>query len=139
MFFLRCLTVVAGQAPAAGHALHATGEVVSGLGHTHRGNTHAHGGGAGQLDERDVIVDGEAVVAGVLEHLEGEETVSPHGKGRLEEQEHLRIQQDRLSLPCQPSGSGCPRQWRSGRVLPRSHGGRSWRGLEAERNVKLLL
>lgn len=63
------LTVVAGQAPAAGHTLRASREVVSGLSHTHRGNTHVHLGGAGQLDEQDVVVDGVAVVAGVLEHL----------------------------------------------------------------------
>lgn len=69
------LTVVAGKAPAAGHTLHASGEVVSGFGHTHRGNTHVHLCGAGQLDEQDVVVDGESVVAGVLEHLTGNDSV----------------------------------------------------------------
>lgn len=34
-----------------------------------------HLGGAGQLDERDVIIDGVAVVLGVLEHLTGNDRV----------------------------------------------------------------
>lgn len=81
------LTVVAGQTPAAGHTLHATGEVVSGLSHTHGGHTHVHLGGAGQLDERDVVVDAVAVVAGVLEHLTGSDMVmsGKHTGGRRDE------------------------------------------------------
>lgn len=67
----RVLTVVAGQPPAAGDTLHASGEVVAGLGHADGRHAHVHLGGAGQLDEQDVVVDGEAVVAGVLEHLRG--------------------------------------------------------------------
>lgn len=73
------LTVVAGQAPAAGHTPHASGEVVSGLSHTHRGNTHAHLSGAGQLDEQDVVVDGVAVVVGVLENLTGNDIIMSGG------------------------------------------------------------
>ncbi len=69
------LTVVTGQAPAAGHTLHASREIVSSLSDTHRGNTHVHLCGGGQLDEQDVVVDGEAVVFGVLEHLTGNDIV----------------------------------------------------------------
>ena len=58
-----------GQPPSIGHTLHATGEVVTGLCHTHGGHTHAQLGRAGQLDQQDVVVDGELVVAGVLEDL----------------------------------------------------------------------
>lgn len=69
------LTIVAGQAPATGHTLHASWEVVSGVGHAHGGHSCVHLGGAGQLDEQDVVVDGVAVVVGVLEHLTGSDTV----------------------------------------------------------------
>ena len=44
------LTIVAGQAPASGHTLHASREVVSSLSHTHRGNMHVQLGGGGQLN-----------------------------------------------------------------------------------------
>ena len=60
---------MAGQTPARGHTLHATGEVVTGLSNTHRGHTETHLSGAGQLDQGDVVVDGEAIVFGVLEDL----------------------------------------------------------------------
>lgn len=79
------LTIVAGQAPAAGHTLHASGEVVCGLGHAHGGHVCVQLGGAGQLDEQDVVVDGVAVVAGVLEYLSGSDMVDsgrPIGNGR---------------------------------------------------------
>ena len=66
-------TVVAGQAPAGGHALHAALKDVPGLGQAHGGHAHVQGGGGGQLHQQDVVVDGEAVVSGVLEHLPGEE------------------------------------------------------------------
>lgn len=79
------LTIVAGQAPTAGHTLHASGEVVSGRGHAHGGHACVQLGGAGQLDEQDVVVDGVAVVAGVLEYLSGSDMVDsgrPTGNGR---------------------------------------------------------
>ncbi|KAJ8343343.1 hypothetical protein SKAU_G00306720 [Synaphobranchus kaupii] len=57
------------QAPPRGHALHAAGEVVSGLSQTHGGQTGTQLSRAGQLDQSDVIVDGESIVAGVLEDL----------------------------------------------------------------------
>ena len=63
------LTVVAGQAPSRGHTLHAAGEDITALGHTHGGHTHAQLGRAGQLDQQDVVVGGVLVVAGVLEDL----------------------------------------------------------------------
>lgn len=65
------LTVVASQAPSAGHTGRPAGEVVCGLGHTHGGHTDAQLGGARQLDERDVVVDGVAVVLWVFENLGG--------------------------------------------------------------------
>ena len=67
-------TVVPGQAPPRGDAPHATGEVVSGLSQTHRGHTGTQLSGSGQLDQGDVIVDGPAIVAGVLEDLRERET-----------------------------------------------------------------
>lgn len=67
---------MAGQTPAAGHTLHASGEVVSGLSHANGGNAHVHPDGTGQLDEQDVVVDGVAVVVGVLEHLAGNDNVN---------------------------------------------------------------
>lgn len=69
------LTIVAGQAPAAGHTLHASWEVIVGFGHAHGGNSCVHLNGTGQLDEQDVVVDGVAVVLGVLEDLTGSDTV----------------------------------------------------------------
>jgi hypothetical protein len=63
------ITVVAGQTPAGGHTRHATGEVIIGLSNAHGGHTGSQEGGRGQLDQGDVIVDGEAVVTGVLEDL----------------------------------------------------------------------
>lgn len=86
------LTVVAGQAPAAGHTPHASGEVVSGLSHTHGGNTHAHLSGAGQLDEQDVVVDGVAVVVGVLENLTGNDIIvsGGHTQRHSDETRHRR-------------------------------------------------
>lgn len=63
------LTIVASEAPSTGHTRHPTGEVVGGLSHTHRGHTDAQLGGACQLDERDVIVDGVAIVLWVFENL----------------------------------------------------------------------
>lgn len=91
---------MAGQAPAGGHTLHASGEVVSGLGHAHGGNTHVHLGGAGQLDQQDVVVDGVAVVAGVLEHLTGNDTVMVNDltRGRLNE-----LKSRGVYPPCRPS------------------------------------
>lgn len=68
-FFYDWLTIVASQTPAASHTAHASGEVISSLGHTHWGHTCAQLGRAGQLDERDVVVDGVAVIVGVLEDL----------------------------------------------------------------------
>lgn len=65
------LTVVASQAPTAGNTLHASGVVVSGLCHTHRGHAHVQLSRGGQLDEQDVVVDGVAVVLRVLENLSG--------------------------------------------------------------------
>lgn len=62
-------TIVAGEAPSAGHAFHSTGEDIWGLSHTHRGHTDVQLGGACQLDERDVIVDGIAIVVRVFENL----------------------------------------------------------------------
>lgn len=79
-----CLTVVPGQAPARGHTLHASGEVVCALSHAHGGNTRVHLGGRGQLDEQDVVVDGEAVVVGVFEDLTGNDLV------RVREHEAVR-------------------------------------------------
>lgn len=63
------LTIVASEAPAAGHTFHSPGEVICGLSHAHRRHADAQLGGACQLDEQDVIVDGEAIVLGVFEHL----------------------------------------------------------------------
>lgn len=68
------LTVVAGQAPASGHTLHATFKVVPGCSQAHRGHAHSNGGWAGQLDQQDVVVDGETIVAGVLENLREKES-----------------------------------------------------------------
>ena len=71
-------TIVAGQAPARGHTLHAALKDVISLSQAHGGHTHVQGGGGGQLDKQDVVVDGEAVVTGVLEHLgEGESNDNP--------------------------------------------------------------
>lgn len=75
LWLVGCLTVVSGQTPAGGHAGHASREVVGGLGHAHGGNPHVQLGGGGQLDEQDVVVDGEAVVLGVLEHLTGSDII----------------------------------------------------------------
>ena len=58
-----------GQAPSRGHTLHATREVVVGLSNTHRRHTRVQLGRGGELDQKDVVVDGEAVVLGVLENL----------------------------------------------------------------------
>lgn len=57
------------QPPSRGHTLHATREVVGGLSHTHRGHASVQLGRGGELDKKDVVVDGEAVVIGVLENL----------------------------------------------------------------------
>lgn len=64
-----------GQTPARGHTHHASREVVAGFSHTHGGDVGVKLGGGGQLDERDVIVDGVGVVLRMLEHLEGRETM----------------------------------------------------------------
>lgn len=60
---------MAKEAPSAGHTIHSTGEVICALRHTHRGHTDVQLGGACQLDERDVIVGGEAIVPRVFENL----------------------------------------------------------------------
>lgn len=70
------LTIVTGQAPSARHTLHASAEVVSGLSHTYWGHMCVHLGGAGQFDECDVMIDGVAVIPGVLEHLTGNDIVT---------------------------------------------------------------
>lgn len=67
----RRLTVVAGQTPPGGDAGHSSGEDVAGVGETHGRHVGAQTGGAGQLDEGDVIVDGAGVPVGVCEHLDG--------------------------------------------------------------------
>lgn len=67
--YLFWFTIVASQTPAASHTVHASGVVISSLGHTHWGHTWAQRGRAGQLDERDVVVDGVAVIVGVPENL----------------------------------------------------------------------
>lgn len=72
------VTVVAGQTPAGGHTRHATGEVIVGLSNAHGRHTRSQEGGGGQLDQGDVVVDGEAVVFGVLEDL-----VRTQGRQRL--------------------------------------------------------
>lgn len=74
----RRLTVVAGQAPAGGHAGHARGEDVGGLGQADGGDGGAQAGGRGQLDEADVIVDGARVPLGVGEHLRAAEEEIVH-------------------------------------------------------------
>lgn len=58
-----------GQTPSRGDALPATVEVVAGLSNTHRRHAEVHLGGGGQFDQKDVVVDGVAVVTGVLEDL----------------------------------------------------------------------
>lgn len=63
------LTIVASEAPAAGHTFHPSREVIRARRHTHRGHLNAQLGGAGQLDQHDVIVDGVAVVQRVFEDL----------------------------------------------------------------------
>lgn len=65
------LTIVASQAPAAGHTFHATREVIWRLSHAHRWHAYVQLGGARQLDEQDVIVDGVAIVLWVFENLTG--------------------------------------------------------------------
>lgn len=64
-----CLTIVAGQAPARGDAGHSSCKDVGGLSKADGGHIGAHAGGAGQLDEGDVIVDGAGVPLGVGEDL----------------------------------------------------------------------
>ena len=62
-------TVVSGQTPSGGDTPHTTGEVVVGLSRTDGRHTGVHLGGRGQLDQEDVVVDGVAIVTGVLEDL----------------------------------------------------------------------
>lgn len=64
-----------GQAPSGGHTLQACLEVVCGLSQAHPRYTCIYLGWACQLDERDVIVDGVAVVIGVPENLTGSDMV----------------------------------------------------------------
>lgn len=54
-----CITIVSGQAPAAGDTLHTTLEVIIGLSHTHRRHTGVELGRSGQFDHSNIIVDGE--------------------------------------------------------------------------------
>lgn len=68
-----------GQTPARGHTHHASREVIGGLSQAHGGNPHVELGGAGQLDQGDVVIDGEAVVLGVSEHLAGSDTLGVAG------------------------------------------------------------
>lgn len=63
------LTVVAGQTPARGDAGHSGSKDIGGLGQADGGHVGAQSGGAGQLDQGDVIVDGVGVPVGVGEHL----------------------------------------------------------------------
>lgn len=75
------LTIVAKQTPAGGDAGHASGVVVGGPGEADGGHVGAQGGGGGQLDEGDVIVDGAGVPARVGEHLGVEEDGSQWKEG----------------------------------------------------------
>lgn len=72
---MEALTIVIGQTPASGHTRHASREVIAGLSHADGGNAKVDLGGAGQLDQGDVIVDGVAVVVGVSEHLKGSDII----------------------------------------------------------------
>ncbi len=67
-------TVILGQAPSRGHTLHASREVVGGFREAHGRHLKAELSGAGQLDQDDVVVDGENVELRVLENLDEEET-----------------------------------------------------------------
>ncbi len=67
-------TIVLGQAPSRGHTLHASREVVGGFSETHGRHLSVELRGGGQLDQEDVVVDGEAVVVRVLENLYKEDT-----------------------------------------------------------------
>lgn len=64
-------TVVLGPPPAGGDAHQTRGELVGGLGQAHGGHGLGEAGGRGQLQQGDVVVDGEYVELGVLEHLWG--------------------------------------------------------------------
>lgn len=77
------LTIVASQTPAGGNAGHSCGIVVVGPSKTHRGHVGAEAGGAGQLDEGDVVVDGVGVPLGVGEHLWGWGVVRGVSGGRM--------------------------------------------------------
>lgn len=93
----RALTVVASQAPAAGHTSRATREIICGLGHTHRGHAYVHLGGLCQLDEQDVIVDGVAIVLGVFENLRRDD-LNCNTTAKVGEEE-LRIHWASLTFP----------------------------------------
>jgi len=68
------LTIVPGQTPSRGHTLHASREVVSGFSETHGRHMSVDLSRRGQLDQEDVVVDGEAVVVRVLDGLWEEDT-----------------------------------------------------------------
>lgn len=65
------LTAVFGQAPAGGGAQRPRGEVIVSVGQAHSGHGLGEAGGCGQLQQGDVVVDGEHVELGVLKNLWG--------------------------------------------------------------------
>lgn len=116
-------TQVVGQAPARGDAGWARGEVIGGLSKADRGNMGVQCGGAGQLDEGNVVVDGAGVPLGVGEHLRST-TGSKQSVGVRDGGQEA----DWLISPDQESESGCPRCCQHPcRVLQRSHGDTSCR------------
>lgn len=67
-----CGTGGVGEPPARGDAGQAPGEVIGGLGQADGGHAGVQLRRGGQLDQRDVVADGQRAVAGVPEDLQQE-------------------------------------------------------------------
>lgn len=63
------LTIELGLAPAGGGTQAPSGEVVISIRQAHSGHGLGEAGGRGQLQQGDVVADGEHVELGVLENL----------------------------------------------------------------------
>lgn len=117
------LTVVFGQAPARGGTQRPRREVVRVLRQAHRGHGLGEAGGRGQLQQGDVVVDGEHIELGVLENLWGGADSHSWGLGRSQRRQNqgaglpliawcplwttICLAQQRL-LWAQDAGTDCP-------------------------------